>query len=122
VSKPMGRPREFSDVTCQTCPAKLTKDEAFGKGLKRCRECRAKAPALPRVYAKAVRKPVYAESWMKRDELKAPTSWWIGAPRNLTALAEAEVPRMRRGVSHFVDMDSREPSSVAKKSLRSQPL
>ena len=121
VSRPMGRPRTFTDVVCQSGPHRLTADEVR-KGLKRCRECRAKAPALPRVYPKATRHHPYTEAYMKRPDLKAPRSWWIDAPRNITALAEAEVPRMRRGVSVYVDMERMEPRSVAKKSMRSQPL
>jgi hypothetical protein len=106
----------FTDAICRSCPAQLTVTDTT-HGMRRCKSCRTAAPT-----GQGKARPVYSESYMARPELKAPRSWWVDAPRNLTAVAQAEVPRMRKGVSHFVDHESREPSSVAKKSLRSQPL
>jgi hypothetical protein len=106
----------FTDAICRSCPAQLTVTDT-SHGMRRCKACRTAAPT-----GQGKARPVYAESWMVRPEQKAPVSWWINAPRNLTAIALAEVPRMRRGVAHFVDMDSMQPGSVATKSLRNTPL
>lgn len=93
---------------CRSCGTGQIAQSLWNNGTRNCPKCRSKRDMTPKAH-------------VLKEQPKTTRSWWIDVPQGqMTATAQQEVPRMRRGVNYYSQALNREGGHKLLKRLRSE--